>query len=181
MDNQRKVMIAIMLIGVPLFIWIQFFEVPNKVKLGEEEMQQDPKTHVFESVAKYESLYMGDASNVSNLLNELPLSEYKDGIELDSDDLILFVNYDVNTIENEEKVRQTVIYNSTALFALIENLAQIEMRFEDEIFVISRDRVEKWFGTTLVDLKDPEVFAEKVQSKLTKDILPWYLAYVGEE
>lgn len=181
MDNQRKMMIALLIIGVPLFIWIQFFEVPSKVKLGEEKLQQDPNTHDFEKITKYETLYMGDASNLGNLLNELPLNEYKDGIELNSDDLILLVDYDVNTTEIEETVKKSVIYNSTAVFALIDNLQQIDMQFKDITYQISRDHVEQWFGTTLVDFKDPEVFQEKVQSQFTKEIAPWFLAYVGEE
>lgn len=181
MDNQRKIMIAFLIIGVPLFIWIQFFEVPSKAKIGEEKMQQDPKTHVFEKVTKYESLYMGDASNLGNLLNELPLNEYKDGIELDSDDLTLLVDYDVNATEIEEKAKQSVIYNSTAAFALVENLQQMDMQFRDKTYEVSRDRVEQWFGMTLIDFKDPEVFQEKVQSQLKEDISPWFLAYVGEE
>lgn len=181
MDNQRKMMIALLIIGVPLFIWIQFFEVPNKVKIGEEKLQQDPNTHVFENVIKYESLYMGDASNLGNLLNELPLSQYKNGIELDSDDLTLLVDYNVNATELEEKAKQTVIYNSTAAFALIENLQKLDLQFNDETYTVSRDRVERWFGTTLVDFKDPEVFQEKVQNQLDEDIAPWFIAYVGEE
>ncbi len=174
-------MIALLIIGVPLFIWIQFFEVPNKVRIGEERMQQDPKTHSYEDVAKYESEYMGDASNLNNLLNELPLNEYKESIELDSDDLVFKVDYDVQAAEIEEKAQQGIIYNSTAVFALIENVEQMEMKFDDETYSVSRDSVEKWFGTTLVDFKDPEIFQEKVQKQLTKDILPWFLAYTESE
>lgn len=174
-------MISILIVGIPLFIWIQFFEVPNKVKLGEEKMQQDPKTHTFENVIKYESMYMGDASNINNLLNDLPLNEYKESIELDAEDLTLFVDYEVDAMEIEEKIQQSVIYNSTAAFALVENLEKMDMKFKNETFTISRDRVEKWFGMTLVDFKDPEVFQEKVQEQLSEDISSWFLAYTESE
>ncbi|AOV07178.1 DUF4825 domain-containing protein [Sporosarcina ureilytica] len=181
MDNRRKVMIAILIIGIPLFIWIQFFEVPSKVKIGEEKLQQDAITHEFEKVTQFESLYMGDASNVINLLNELPLNQYIGTIELDSDALSLLVNYDINSTEIERQAQQGMIYNSTAMFALIENLQQINMKFNDKTYNVSRDRVEKWFGTTLVDFKDPEVFREKVQSQLNEDLTAWFLAYTEEE
>lgn len=181
MDKQRKIMIALLIIGAPLFIWIQFFEVPNKARIGEEKLQQNPNTHVFEKVMKYESLYMGDASNLGNLLNELPLNDYKDGIELDSEDLVLTVNYDVKTTDIENIVKQSIIYNSTAVFALVENLQQMNMQFKDQTYIVTRDRVETWFGMTLVDFKDPEVFQEKVQSKFKDDVSPWFLAYIGEE
>lgn len=181
MDNQRKMMIALVIIGVPLFIWIQFFEVPNKVKLGEEKLQQDPATHVYENVIKYESLYMGDASNLSHLLRELPLNEHLELLELNPDDLAVVVDYDVDTTEIEEKVKQSVIYNATATFALIENLQEVDMQFQDALYTVSRDRVEKWFGTTLVDFKDPTVFQEKVQQQLKEDISPWFIAYTEKE
>lgn len=181
MDNRRKLMIALVIIGVPLFIWIQFFEVPNKVRLGEEKLQQDPTTHVFENVIKYRSLYMGDASNLSHLVAELPLNEHVELIELDADDLAVVVDYDVKTTEIEEKAKQSVIYNSTAAFALIENLEQVNMQFQDKMYTVSRDRVEKWYGTTLVDFKDPKVFQEKVQQQLKDDISPWFIAYTEKE
>lgn len=181
MDNRRKVMIAFLIIGIPLFIWIQFFEVPSKVKMGEEKLQQDPETHEFEKVTQYESPYMGNASNVINLLNELPLNQYRGTIELDPDTLSLLVNYNINSTEIERQAKQAVIYNSTATFALIENLQQINMNFKDKTYSVSRDRVEKWFGTTLVDLKDPEMFKNKVQSQLTEDPSDWFLAYTDME
>lgn len=181
MDNRRKVMIAFLIIGIPLFIWIQFFEVPSKVKMGEEKLQQDPETHEFEKVTQYESPYMGNASNVINLLNELPLNQYRGTIEIDPDTLSLLVNYNINSTEIERQAKQAVIYNSTATFALIENLQQINMNFKDKTYSVSRDRVEKWFGTTLVDLKDPEMFKNKVQSQLTEDPSDWFLAYTDME
>lgn len=181
MDNRRKVMIAFLIIGIPLFIWIQFFEVPSKVKIGEEKLQQDSTTHEFEKVTQYESPYMGDASNVINLLNELPLNQYKGKIELDPDTLSLLVNYDIHSTEIEHQAKQGVIYNSTAMFALIENIQQINMKFKDKTYSVSRDRVEKWFGTTLVDFKDPKVFKEKVQNPLNEDFSAWFDAYTEEE
>lgn len=174
-------MIGLLIIVLPLFIWFQFFEMPRKVRLGEEKMQQDPKTHSYENVVQFESAYMGDASNLNNLLNELPLNEYKESIELDSKELELKVDYDVAATEIEEKARQGIIYNSTAVFALIENVEQMEIKFDDEVYSISRDRVERWFGTTLIDFKDPETFQEKVQQPLTEDISSWFLAYTESE
>lgn len=181
MDNRRKVMIAILIIGLPLFIWLQFFEIPNKVKLGEERMQQDPETHTFENVVQYESLSMGDASNSNNLMDDLPLNQYKKNIELDAEDLTLFVNYEIDTESLGKTAQQSVVYNTTASFALIENLEEMVIAFTDKTYTISRDRVEKWFGMTLVDFSDPEVFEEKVQQPLTDNITSWFLAYIESE
>lgn len=181
MDNQRKMMIGMLIIGLPLFIWIQFFEIPSKVKIGEEKMQQDPETHAFENVVQYESIYMDDASNTRNLVNDLPLSDYVKNIQLDEENLTLFIDYDLDVLKNEKTVQQSVIYNATATFALIENVKEIEMKFKDKTYTVSRDRVEKWFGMTLIDFKDPAVFQEKVQDQLLEDISEWFLTYIESE
>lgn len=177
MDKRRLMMILVVIIGVPLFIWIQFFEVPNKVKIGEEKLQQNPETHVFEKVLPFEQAYMGDASNMSGLFSALPLNEYKGTLEMEPDVFTLVVNYTSPTKEIEKQAKQAVLYNATAAFTLIGNLETIDMRFEDKSYIVTRDHVEKWFGTTLIDFKEPEVFKEKVQNHLKEDIEPWLVTY----
>ena len=175
-------MLFLVLIGVSLFIWIQFFEVPNKVKIGEAKIQQDPATHKFEDVTTFEDPYMGDNSNMNNLFQALPLNDQKGTLEMDSDAFSLIVYYNTTAAEHGHKAEQAVIYNTTAAFTLIGNLQIVEMRFEDKSYTVTRENVEKWFGTTLVDFKDPETFKEKVQEKnKNEDIDKWILAYTEGE
>lgn len=174
-------MILLVIVGVPLFIWIQFFEVPNKVKIGEEKLQQDPTTHDFEKVLTFDRPYMGDASNTNGLFNALPLNEYKGTIEMDADAHSLIVHYEPPVEESKEQVKQAVIYNTTAAFTLIENLETVEMKIGNQSYKVTRNYVEKWFGTTLVDFKDPEVFKEKVQKRLNDNIDVWLTAYTEGE
>lgn len=180
--NRRIIMVLVVVIGVPLFIWIQFFEVPNKVKIGEAKIQQDPATHKFEDVTTFEDPYMGDNSNMNNLFQALPLNDQKGTLEMDSDVFSLIVYYNTTTAELGQKAAQAVIYNTTAAFTLIGNLQTVEMRFEDESYTVTRENVEQWFGTTLVDFKNPEEFKGKVQEKLKKeDIDKWISAYTEGE
>ena len=182
LNKRRLVMILVVVIGVPLFIWIQFFEVPNKVKIGEAKIQQDPTTHKFEEVTSFEDPYMGDNSNMINLFQSLPLNDHKGTLEMDSDMFSLIVHYNTTAAELGRKAEQAVIYNTTAAFTLIGNLQIVEMRFEDKSYTVTRENVEQWFGTTLVDFKDPEEFKGKVQEKLEKeDIDNWIMAYTEGE
>lgn len=174
-------MILLVVVGVSLFIWIQFFEVPNIVRISEEKLQQDPETHDFEKVVTFEKMYMGDASNLNGLFNALPLNEYKGTIEMDSDVFSLIVNYETSAEEIEEKAKQAVIYNTTAAFTLIDNLETVNLHFEDKSYTVTRDHVERWFGTTLIDFKEPEVFKEKVQNHLNEDIDLLVIAYTEGE
>lgn len=168
------------MIGVLLFIWIQFFVGPNKVE-KEERMQQDPETHNFEKVLPYEDAYMGNASNIGNLFGALPLNQYRGTYEMDSELFSLVMNYNTSTLGYEDIVKRSVIYNTTAAFTLIGNLEEVEMHFQNKPYIVTRENVEKWFGTTLIDLKDPLIFKERVQDKLNGDISQWLKVYTEEE
>jgi len=181
MDKRKIMLILVLIIGVALFIWIQFFEVPNKVRIGEEKMQQDPLTHDFEKVTSFKNPYMGDASNLGQLFNALPLNNYRGSIEMKPEKYLLIVEYDVDQNVTEETIKQTVVYNSTAAFTLIGNLRKVNFLIGNESYTVTRENVDKWFGTTLVDFKDPTIFKEKVQDNLTKDIDHWVLAYTEGE
>lgn len=151
------------IIGIALILLVGVFYVLNsnqkQVKQGDMD-QLDVKTHNFQKVLAYESDYMGDASNINNLFNNLPFSDHKGTIELDSDTFTFIINYDV---ESDDKV---VIYNATAAFVLIKNLEIVDMRFSDRSYEITRNQVEGWFGPDFEVLIDPTVFKEKVQQPL---------------
>lgn len=153
-------------IGIALILLIGVFYVldsnQKQVKQGDIE-QLHVKTHSFRKVLAYESDYMGDASNISNLFNNLPFSDHKGTIELDSDTYTFIVNYDGTS---DDKV---VIYNTTAAFVLIKNLETVDMRFSDRSYEITRKQVEGWFGPDFEALIDPTVFKKKVQQPLVQN------------
>lgn len=154
------------IIGIVLMLLIGVIFVlnGNQKQVEEDKMQQlSVSTHDFQKVLAYENDFMGNASNMNNLFNNLPLSNYKGMVELDSESFIFTVNYD--TVGDD----QTVIYNATAAFVLIKNLEVIEMRFTNRSYVITRENVEKWFGSNLDQLTDPALFKEKVQKPLMND------------
>ncbi|KXH87137.1 DUF4825 domain-containing protein [Sporosarcina sp. HYO08] len=168
MDRRRLLLLGIVAIAIPLFIWLQFFEIPNKVEIGEERMQQDPEQHEFEKVLSFENDYMGNASNISNLFGALPLHQYKGTLALNPEHLSLTMNYEVSTDELQGKAEQAVIYNTTAAFVLIHNLEEIEMHFQDHSYIVTRENVAQWFGNDFQALLDPEVFKKEVQTPLVE-------------
>lgn len=181
MGKQRIIMLIILMVAVSLFIWIQFFEVPSKAKIGEEKLRQDPLTHSFDDVTQYAATYMGDASNTNGLLEALPFHQYKQSIEMDEDALKLTVYYTYDEQVALEKMQQVIVYNATAVFSLIDQVQEIEWILNDQTYVVTRDRVEKWFGRTLVDFSEPEVFEEKVQQQLDKGLSNWFSVYTESE
>ncbi|WP_166462420.1 DUF4825 domain-containing protein [Psychrobacillus vulpis] len=174
---QRNVWMAI---GFVLLLLIGVFYVlsNNQVKSErEKEIELNTANHNFEKVLAYENDYMGNASNMGNLFNNIPLSSYKDNIELDSDAFTFIINYDTTSDEEAEKA---VIYNATAAFVLVKNLEVINMRFLNNSYVVTRENVEEWFGGDLKELIDPSMFKEKVQKPLLKsEINDWLASYTN--
>lgn len=182
MDRKRLIMGLIVIIAIPLYVWIAYYEIPGKARIGEEKLQQDPMKHDFEKVLEFESNYMGDASNTSALFQLLPLNEYKGSIEMDPDRFSLVVHYQASIAELGEKAEQAFLYNTTAAFIMLKNLEVVELRFLDDSYKVHRENVEKWFGEEFGTLIEPDVFKEKVQKPLGEPgIDEWLKAYMKEE
>ena len=83
----------------------------------------------------HKSKYIGDNSNISNLLGLLPYAQYKNGIELSTSTQPygLKVFYDINNKDVDILDLKNEFYNNALIiFSLIENVDKIE-------FVTNRD------------------------------------------
>lgn len=182
MDKRRMLIGLLILIAIPLYVWIQYYEIPNKAKMGDANLQQGPLTHNFTEVLRFENQYMGDASNLNGLFEALPLYQKKGPIELDTNALSVTVEYQTAASDLGTKAEQAVLYNSTAAFVLIGNLQQVDMRFSDTTFLVTRANAEKWFDHNLSELKKPETFKKEVQQPLQKeDLQQWLTVYTNVE
>ena len=68
----------------------------------------------------------------------------------------------------EDMLKQTLVYNSTANFAMIDNLDTLIFKFEDRSFTVRRDEVEAWYGigAGLASLREAVTWEKEVQSRL---------------
>lgn len=162
-------------VGIALVLLLGVFYVlsNNQKQVEQEDLKQlVVETHDFKKVLAYENEYMGNNSNITNLFNNLPLSKYRKVVELDPDTFTFIVNYNMSGDEN------SVIYNTTAAFVLINNLEVIDLRFLDQSYVVTRKNVEQWFGDDFDSLIDPVVFKEKVQKPLIENTsADWIVQY----
>ena len=152
-----------LVVGIALVLLIGVFYVlsNNQKQVEKEDVKQlSVETHNFNKVLAYENDYMGNNSNITNLFNKLPLSNYKYTVELEPDTFTAAINY------NRSSDEKAVIYNTTAAFVLIKNLEVIDMRFSDRSYVMTRENVEQWFGDDFERLIDPSIFKDKVQNAL---------------
>lgn len=130
-----------------------------------------------ENLYKFKSPYIGDASNVSNLLNTLPLNSYKGKIQLatESKPYGLSVDYNMtdykstgmNTEAKEGTIEKTLLSNSSILFSLIDNLDIISYNIEGgnktNEYTFSRDDVQFYFSKNLGEYsKEKDQFKELI-------------------
>lgn len=168
MKVRNKIIICLFIIAILLSAIVQCVIIPknnqkNKIYMTQ---QQNPTTHDLDSVLKYKNKYIGNASNVVNLFNTLPLNNIKMSFELLGDNSI-YIKYK-NTIENinESQLNRDLLYNSTIAFALIDNLQAINYKVNDLNYKVLRSDVEKWYDVDLVKLLEKEQWRVKVQDKL---------------
>ena len=109
----------------------------------------------IDNIIKYKSKYVGDNSNDSNLINNLPLSEYGYVFEIDSENLGLIINYHITDwyINENYYLEKSLVYNSISIFALIDNVEYIDYNFSGKSYKTTRKQVEEFYPnyTDIVD------------------------------
>ena len=102
----------------------------------------DREKYGVDVIKKYRSKNVEDNINDENLLNNLPLSEFKEGFQIDSENLGLIVNYKFETNVNFKynidnistpsyDIETAMLYNSLALFSLIDNVKYMTFNIEN--------------------------------------------------
>ncbi len=99
----------------------------------------------IDNIIKYQNKYLGNNSNTINLVGSLPLSEYGNVIELDSNNLGIIIDYHVTDwyINNDNYVEKSLIYNTFSIFSLIENVNYITYNFTGNTYTITREKFEE--------------------------------------
>lgn len=166
---RNEVIIALIIIGAVIFLGINFYVMPtmdsNRKKYY--KAQKQPETNDIENIKKYKNKYMGNASNDINLFRNLPLSDVPMTFNLYPYDFGIEVNYKKKVSDiGELRTMKSLAYNSTAAFALIDNLKKISYKFQDRKYTITREEIESWYGVKLSSLLYKDKWETSVQSKL---------------
>lgn len=183
---KNKIIVGLLVVGLILFTWMQMVYLPSQERIQEEEefRQLNPETHHFEKVLQFENLYMGNAGNNMNLVGHLPLSDVPRFFQQDPDEFTFTVNYEMSVKEiGMERVEKAILYNATAIFALIENMEIVKFSFAEQSYTVTRERVNNWFGEDVVSFKNEKVFREKVQQPIIarEHLDEWFDTYTEGE
>lgn len=168
--KKNALILSLIIIGVIGISSIEFFIKPelNRQEQQYEVEQKNPLTHDFQSVLKYKHPYMGNASNLINLNNHLPLQQIGRTYQLYPETLTAEINYEENSayIDNT-MLKQALLYNVTANFVLIDNLQTLKFNFTDRSYTFTRAAVQQWYSVPLADLQDVEIWKQQVGAKLS--------------
>lgn len=129
----------------------------------------------IDNIIKYKNKYVGNNSNDGNLINDLPLAEYGYVFEIDSDDLGLIINYNITDwyINENYYLERSLVYNSVAIFVLIDNVKYINYNFSGKSYKITREIVENNYPNYWKIVDDginKNNFNKYLESKINDDI-----------
>ncbi len=126
----------------------------------------------IDNIINYRNKYIGNNSNIGNLISNLPLSEYGYVFEIDSKNNGLIISY--NTTDwyyNENQyINKALIYNSVSIFMLIDNVNYITFNFSGGTYKVEKSVIQENYPNYFDILSDGKIdknkFNEYVENKM---------------
>lgn len=171
MKTFHRWMIGLAIVGLCGLVYMEGIYKPESARREYQYQleQLQPSTHDLYYVLPYKNPYMGNAGNLSNLNRHLPLADLPATFQLYPDQLTAEIRYNTATTQVEEALlKQALIYNATANFALIDNLEGLIFRFTDISYSFTRKQVQSWYDRRFEQLLNEEVWDREVKGKLNQ-------------
>lgn len=101
----------------------------------------------IDNIIKYKNKYIGNNSNIGNLINNLPLSEYGYVFEIDSANFGLTIDYHITDwyVNENHYLEKSLLYNSVSIFTLIDNVDELTFNFSGKSYKINRKKIEELY------------------------------------
>lgn len=128
----------------------------------------------IDNILQYKNKYIGNNSNISNLVGKLALSEYGYVIEIDSEKLGLNIHYHVTDwyINENHYLEKSLLYNTVSIFSLIDNVQKLTFNFSGKSYQVTRKQIEEHYpnykeiaGNGI----DKEKFNQYVENKMNDE------------
>lgn len=158
--NRRRTVFLIVLLCIAVLSGILLTNVLAKSNPAKGRKNTTVQSCKYNAAAlmKFKTAYVGDNSNLVNLLDTLPFANLRGEVSIKTDNKPygISVKYDFNTIGlNMESIEATFRENATLIFALIDNVDEISFNFisssEERKYQYTRDQLQKSY---IKDLRD---------------------------
>lgn len=155
----------------------EYYIVDTKKHYTEETVPNVPfnrnRTGI-DNLIQYKNEYMGNNSNTGNLIHQLPLAEYGFVFKMEPEKLALTINYHTTDwyINKNNYFEKSLVYNSVAIFALIDNVQTIQYNFSGKTYQTSRKQIEENYPNFQDIKKDgisKENFNQYLEAKINDD------------
>lgn len=155
----------------------EYYIVDTEKKYTEETVPKVPfnrEKSGIDNIIKYKNKYIGNNSNIGNLLHSLPLSEYGLVFEIDPKNLGLTVDYHITDwyINDNLYVEKALVYNAVSIFSLIDNVQTINFNFSGKTYKINREKVQLNYPNYSEIINsgiDKEKFNDYLESKINDE------------
>lgn len=143
---------------------VRFTKTPEPVSAGQW------KDMDLASLTEFQSPYIGDAANVSQLFYRLPLGDFAMQFSIDDEACMLTVAYeDPGRDYDDVNLKRNLAFNAVAAMALIDNLACVKYDFPSKSYTVLRETPESLLGAPLSNLLTSEEWQKKVAEPLRED------------
>ncbi len=131
-------------------------------------LNADSKTDLFQ----YKNSYVGDNSAVGNIVKQMAHNKELNQISLETKKepygiILEYKDLDVKKVDKEMK--ETVISNSTFLFALIKNVDWITFKFPDQEFSVTKEKLQDWYNNKLDGFENEQDLKKLIQEHLKSE------------
>ena len=128
----------------------EYYIIDTKNKYSKDTIPNIPFNRTksgIDNIIDFKNKYIGNNTNIGNLLHSLPLSEYGLVFEIDSENLELTVDYHITDwyIDDDLYVERALIYNSVSMFSLIDNVKAINYNFTGKSYRVERESLESLY------------------------------------
>ena len=128
----------------------EYYIIDNQKKYTESTIPITPfnrNKSGIENIIQYKNQYVGNNSNDSHLIDNLPLAEYGYVFEIDSTNLGLTIDYHITDwyVNENLYLEKSLLYNSVSIFALIDNVKQITFNFSGNSYTVSRKQINELY------------------------------------
>ena len=122
------------------------------------------------NIKKYKNPYIGNNSNIGNLLNNLPLNEFGYVFKIDSKNLGLIINYNTTDWYNDNMyIEKSLIYNSVSIFSLIDNVQSIQYNFSGSSYTVTRKMIKESYPHFELVKENEKNFNKYLENKMNDD------------
>lgn len=125
--------------------------------------------NINNDIFQFKDSFVGDNSAVGNIVNQLPGAEQLNGFELKTNEepYGIILNYD--WIESEQEYKDTVAYNVTFLFTLVQNVDWITLNSDIGKYTITKENLQEWYGKELSEVQNEDELRELIQEYLEEE------------